>query len=134
MGKNANATHRVKTTHETRMLRVQLTQEELLEAGQKMADQMRMIESLDAEADRIKKQYQGRLAEAQATLEVARSLVQDKYEIRKVQCTVVLDYTDLKCYVTRDDTAELIVDRKLLEEEKQSSLPFDGEEKEQKDD
>ena len=109
------------------MLRVPLTPDELLAAGQKMADQMRLIEATEAEADRIKKQYQGKIAEAQATLEVARALVQDKYEIRRVPCTCVLDYTDVRCRVTRDDTGAVIDDRKLTEDEKQTSLPFDDE-------
>lgn len=116
--------HRTKTTKETRMLRVALTAEELLAAGQKMADQMRLIEATEAEADRIKKQYQGKIAEAQATLEVARGLVQDKYEIRKVSCENVLDYTDVRCRVTRLDTNEIVENRRLSEDEKQTSLPF----------
>lgn len=134
MAKEANhiEEHRIKTTRETRMLRVLLTQDELLAAGQKITDQMRLIESLEAEMDRIKKQYQGKIAEAQATMQNARSLVEDKYEIRKVLCDNVLDYTDVVCRVTRLDTGQIIENRKLTEDEKQTSLPFD-EEKGQED-
>jgi hypothetical protein len=119
--------HRTKTTKERRHLRVALTNEELLAAGQKLADQLRQKQSLEAEAGAISKQYKAKIAEVDAALEVTRGLVHDRYEIRPVECVNVLDYTDVRCRVTRTDTREIIEDRKLTEDEKQTSLPFDEE-------
>jgi hypothetical protein len=120
--------HQLKTTRETRHLRVALTDEELLLAGQKLADELRKLRGLEAEAASVSKSYKAKIAEVEACLEVTRGLVHDRYEIRPVQCVNVLDYTDVRARTYRTDTGDIIEDRKLSEDEKQSTLPFDGEE------
>lgn len=127
----ADKDHRTKTTKEKRRLRVPLTDAELIAAGQRLADEIREIQSLEADAAAVSKQYKAKIAEVQAKLDVTRGLVHDRYEIRQVEVANVLDYTDVKSRTFRLDTGEMIEERKLTEDEKQSSLPFDNETEEQ---
>ncbi len=118
---------RTKTTKEKRSLRCQLTQEELLAAGEKLAELLDNLRRAESERESVVKQYKAKEAELAAQIESQQLLVRNKSEIRTVDCVNVLDYTDVKCIVTRLDTDEIIVDRKLTEDEKQSTLEFDGE-------
>lgn len=119
--------HRTKTTKETRQLRCKLTDEELLAAGERLAELLDNFRQAVSDRESVVKQYKAKEAELEAEIESQQILVRNKSEIRKVPCVNVLDYTDVHCWVTREDTGEIIVDRKLTEDEKQSSLPFDGE-------
>ena len=124
--------HRTKTTKETRLLRCALTQEELLAAGEKLAELLDDHRHAVSEKESVVKQYKAKEAELEAQIDSQQILVRNKSEIRKIACLNVLDYTDVTCRVTREDTGEIIADRKLTEDEKQSSLPFDDETTEEK--
>ncbi len=126
--------HRTKTTKEKRSLRCQLTQPELLAAGEKLADLLDNLHCTVSERENVTKQYKAKEAELEAQIETQQLLVRNKSEIRTIDCVNVLDYTAVKCIVTRLDTGEVIVDRKLTEDEKQSTLEFDDEKKPQDDD
>ncbi len=123
----ATQEHRTKTTKEKRSLRCQLTQPELLAAGEKLADLLDNLRCTTSERENVTKQYKAKEAELEAQIETQQLLVRNKSEIRTVDCVNVLDYTDVKCIVTRTDTGEVIVERKLTEDEKQSTLEFDDE-------
>ena len=125
--------HRTKTTKEKRSLRCQLTQTELLAAGEKLADLLDTLRCTTGERENVTKQYKAKEAELEAQIETQQLLVRNKSEIRTVDCLNVLDYTDVKCIVTRLDTGEIIVDRKLTEDEKQSTMEFDDEKESGKD-
>jgi hypothetical protein len=117
---------RTKTTKEQRSLRCLLTQEELLAAGEKLAELLDNLRRAESERESVSKQYKAREAELAAQIESQQLLVRNKSGYRMVDCVNVLDYTDAKCLVTRTDTGEIIVDRKLTEDEKQSTLEFDN--------
>lgn len=119
--------HRTKTTKEKRSLRCQLTQDELLAAGEKLADMLDALRCTTSERENVTKQYKAKEAELEAQIETQQLLVRNKSEIRTVDCENILDYTDVKCIVKRLDTGEVIVDRKLTEDEKQSTMEFDDE-------
>jgi flagellar basal body rod protein FlgC len=119
--------HRAKTTKEKRSLRCYLTQEELLAAGERLAELLDNLRGAESERESVVKQYKAKEAELAALIESQQLLVRNKSEIRMVDCVNVLDYTDVRCIVTRLDTGEIVVNRKLTEDEKQSTLEFDGE-------
>jgi len=125
--------HRTKTTKETRMLRVALTQEELLTAGDKLAELLDNHRQAVSARESLTKQYKAKESELDAQIESQQILVRNKSELRKVICQSVMDYTDVRAYTTRLDTGEIIEDRKLTEDERQSSLPFDGQDQEHGD-
>jgi hypothetical protein len=125
--KEVTQEHRTKTTKEKRSLRCQLTQEELLAAGEKLAELLDNLRGAESARESVVRQYKAKEAELAAQIESQQLLVRNKSEIRTVDCVNVLDYTDVRCIVTRLDTGEIIVNRKLTEDEKQSTLEFDGE-------
>jgi hypothetical protein len=120
--------HRTKTTKETRLLQVPLTQEEQLVAGKKLAEAVRTLVNVQAQAKSAASQFKAKIDEQQAKINGLQCLISDGYELRNIQCLNVMDYTDVIVRVTRNDTGEIVEERKLTEDEKQSSLPFDGEE------
>jgi hypothetical protein len=133
-GQEVQEQHRTKTTKEIRHLRVPLTDKELLAHGDRLASLLDQHRGLEAEETSIRQQYKAKISEVEAQVESEQVLVRNKSEIRKVDCLNVLDYTDVMGRTYRMDTGECIEERKLSEDEKQSSLPFDGEEAETKQD
>jgi uncharacterized protein YqfA (UPF0365 family) len=119
--------HRTKTTKETRLLQVPLTQDEQLAAGKKLAESVRTLTNCQAQAKSAASQFKAKIDEMQAKINGLQILISDGYELRNVPCLNVMDYTDVKCIVTRTDTGEIIEDRKLTEDEKQSTMEFDDE-------
>jgi len=118
---------RTKTTAETRMLKCDLTDEELLAAGADLAAKLDDLKTCQAERDSVNKGYKAKEAEIEAQVQKGQILVRNKYDIRNVDCENVQDFRSLMCTVTRKDTGETVIVRKLTEDEKQSTLPFDGE-------
>ena len=119
-----------KTTMETRMLKCNLTEKELLAAGADLAAKLDDLKTCQAERDSVNKGYKAKEAEIEAQVQRGQILVRNKYEIRAVDCENVQDFYTLTCTVTRKDTGENVLVRTLSEDEKQSKLPFDGEDEE----
>ena len=120
---------KTKTTTETRILKCLLTQEEILQAGDDLATALDNLKQLLAEKESVVKTFKAKEAELEANITAKQVLVRNKYDYRPTECTNVLDYETGECHVKRNDTDEEIVCRKLSEDEKQTTLPFDGEEK-----
>lgn len=117
--------HRTKTTKETRLLQVPLTQEEQLAAGKKLAEAVRTLTNCQAQAKSAASQFKAKIDEMQAKINGLQILISDGHELRNVPCVNVMDYTDVKVIVTRTDTGEIVEERRLTEDEKQSTIPFD---------
>ena len=116
----------VKTTHETRLLKCALTENEIRDAGQELARHLDELEVLDDKLKEVKADFKAKTEAKEAAAKVQRSLVRNKYDYRQTACTMVLDYTSGTVFVTRDDTKEIVVDRKMLAEEREMDLGFDG--------
>jgi hypothetical protein len=117
---------KVKTTHETRFLKCELTQEELLAAGTALARAIGDKQRLESESESIKRQLKAREAAIDSVVMVEQSKVRDKFEMRKVSCDLVLNYTKQEVYVVRKDTAEEIERREMSDDEKQMDMGFDA--------
>lgn len=118
---------KTKTTTESRMLKVNLTEKELLEAGQQLVAKLDDFKTVQADRDSVNKGYKAKEAEIEARITSLQIMVRNKYEVRSVECDNVQDFKALECFVIRKDTGEEILRRKLTSDEKQSDLPFDGE-------
>ena len=117
---------KIKTTHETRRLKCVLTEEEVREASDSLARNLDELETLDDELKKMKSDFKAQLEAKEAAIRVQKNLVRDKYEFRPVRCAMVLNYTQGTVVVTREDTDEMVVDRKMRAEEKQMDMGFDG--------
>jgi hypothetical protein len=116
---------KIKTTHETRLLRCELTQDEILAAGAALAKSMRDGQKLEAESESIKGAMKARLLAIESEMMVQQSKVQDKFEMRNVPVELVLDYTNKEARSIRTDTGEVFDKRRMTQEELQMDLEFD---------
>jgi len=105
------------STEKFLMVKCQLTTEEILEAGQKLADAQNEIERLKNELDSFKSQMKAKTSEAEAVANRCGSLVREKYEHRKIKCTEVRDYDEEIVYAYRNDTGETVESRKMTADE-----------------
>jgi len=121
---------KVKTTHENRVLKCELTEEEVRVAAQELARNLDELESLDDKLKELKAVFKAQIEAKEAAAKVQRNLVRNKWDYRTTPCTMVLDYTNGTVTVTREDTGEVIKERKMLAEEKQMDMGFDGEDSE----
>ena len=118
----------VKTTHETRTLKCMLDDSEMRTAGDTLARNLDELEVLEDKLKEIKADFKAQIEAKEAAAKVQRNLVRNKYDYRPVACTMVLNYTEGNVVVTRNDTDEIVVDRKMLPEEREMDLGFDGDE------
>jgi hypothetical protein len=118
--------HRTKTTKEDQLLPVKLTTDEQIAKGKQLAEAVRTLVNVQAQAKSAASQFKAKIDEQQAKINGLQGVISDGFELRRVACTNVLDYTDVMARTFRADTGEMISERKLSEDEKQSTLPFDG--------
>jgi DNA repair exonuclease SbcCD ATPase subunit len=107
-----------------KLLKCQLTQDEILAAGQALADAQSNMERLRDELAAYKAQINTQIAEAEAIANRNGGLIRQKYEVRKVDCEICKDYQNETVTITRMDTKEIVESRPMNREEL-SELPLE---------
>ena len=120
----------VKSTEE-RTLKVPLTEKELLECGQKLAAAQQKAVELDAELKAYKDTVNGKKSEAEAVMTCQSRMISQKDDYRKVECTVIKNWTTGLMTITRNDTGEKVDERRMTSSEL-SDLPLSVDKKEAK--
>ena len=115
----------------TNQLRVELTSDERQNAGQAMADAVAQVDSLKAQLDSVKKQIGAQVQAAEAMITAKAELLRAGYEIRPVDCELLLAFDQGRAAETRTDTGETIADRGLYPEECEMGLDLFPEQAEQ---
>jgi len=92
------------------LCKVKLTQDELLAAGERMADQQSRLGDLEAELDEIKSVHKAKVAAVEGELARLCALVRAKYDHRQVKCKVTKNFTAGTIRVVRTDMDPLCVD------------------------
>jgi len=118
---------KTKTTNEKRNLKCQLTRDELLVAGDELAQKIDDLKKVKADKIAITKDFNAQESAMEADIQRQQLLVRNKWEYRSVDCENTLDYASLECRVVRLDTGEIVIQRAMNQEEKEMTLPFDGE-------
>jgi hypothetical protein len=108
---------------ESRQLKVNLSKDEIFDAGAKAADAQQKIMELDDELTTFKEQHKGKVAMAEADLNRNSTLVRQKYDFRKVECEIISNHTEKTIQVYRRDTDEQIENRPMTAMEA-STLPI----------
>jgi hypothetical protein len=115
--------------YETRELFCQLTDDELLEFGKKMAERDREIAVLDSKIDALKLNQKALRGEADR-LGLDRSrlaiAIDTGQEPRDVECTWREAADGFVMELVRDDTSEIVATRPMKENEKQRALDFEN--------
>lgn len=103
-------------------LKCELSESEVLMAGENMANAERNVTELQNELTAMKKQFNGRIEEQVAALGRYANLVRDKFEYRSTDCEMVFDYKQATVTTTRTDTGDMIESRPMTEDELQMEM------------
>ncbi len=105
------------------MLKCNLTNDELLQCGQQLADAQQTIDDVAAELDDFKAQCKSKTATAEALAARLGKLIRQRYEHRRVECEIVKDYHNEAITIVRGDTGE-IVERRDMTHDELAQLPL----------
>jgi hypothetical protein len=108
----------------TRMMRVDLSNYERLEAANAMADAHQQMQHLMDELDTAKKLYMGQIKAQEVILHANAELLRVGFQTRNVALTICIDFDEGKVTEIRDDIGQGIKTRDLTPEEQQRTLPF----------
>ena len=107
-------------------LKVPLTQDEILEAGEKCAKALKDLQTQEAELASIKKQFASRIEEIEFEANRAGALVRDKFEYRPVKCHRIFDYINKVVREVRLDTSEEVHTREMTMAESQMQIQLES--------
>ena len=112
----------VRATIQTEPHVVKLTDAELLEAGSNLAQALADETALESEKKQMTASYAAKLKEITGKIDNLRMLVNNKSDMRKVDCVEVMDNTSGLVFVIRMDTRDIIRERKMTSDERQSKI------------
>lgn len=110
---------------EKRNLSCTLTDEELIERGEKLATLTQKIEQTEDAQASEKKQMKEALDGLYDAQRAIATVVKTRAEYRDVDVEIVLDYDVLQVREVRTDTGELVKARAMTDAERQMGLPMD---------
>jgi hypothetical protein len=105
-------------------LRVQLTPDEIADRADRAAHKVSVIAEKKAELKAVSTHQKGIIETVEAELSLLSKEVRDKSTYAQVECERQLDFNEGTYREIRLDTGEMLIERKLLESEKQRELPF----------
>jgi hypothetical protein len=126
MARKKTKSDAISTKKDTRYLKYTLTEQEVSDSAQDLAQHLGDMESLENELKAIKADMKAKIEKCTAEIKIAQRLVRDKYEMRLLPVTVESNYTQCTVVIIRDDTGEVVRDRKMTGEEKQQTMDFEG--------
>jgi len=127
--KKIKKTDLILATVQTDNLKVNLTQDDLLKAGEDLAKAMREANKLEEEKKQFVASIAAKIKEQEGKGEAARQLIQNKYDYKKTDCINIMDNTVGLFFTVRMDTEEIITERKMTSDERQSKINWPDEEK-----
>lgn len=118
-----------KTTF-TDILKCELTEKEIRQAADDLADKIDDSEKIELERQSVVVSFKAKIAACASKIIQLKNLVRNKYEMRDVKCDKIKDFNAGTLVVTRSDTRKVIEKRKLSANEKQMGLGYDGDKNE----
>lgn len=111
-----------------RSLKCKFTEPEILALGRELAEKNELASQLEAEKKRVVKEFDAKVAEAEAQIQLASGKIQSGYEYRMVECSETFgEPEDNRKTVRRLDLNEIVEVRELSAEETQRVLDFEKE-------
>lgn len=111
--------------HSTEMLRVPLTDEEMLQMGRDLAAKQQDLKQLEDDKKSIAAEFAAKITGIEGQISITANKLRQGYENRSVRCLTVFDQpTSGKKTTYRLDTMEAIETRAMLDEEKQRVMQF----------
>ena len=112
----------IETRKTSNPVRVALTVDERLAAGDEIADAQALIQTKTADLDQLKKSIGADVKGAESVVEARAELLRAGYEVRTVECELTIDYDLGVCFTTREDTGEEVNRRPLRPDERDQEL------------
>jgi len=117
-----------KTEYSLELVKIDFTPEEKIDLGLQVAEQVRLLKSIEAQKKSAAADFTAR--EKQANLEIdelARKL-EDGFEVRQEMCLVEYDHAlNMVHYIFEQDGKRIIVEqRKMTADEKQIGIDFEA--------
>lgn len=107
-----------------RTLPVKLTTKELLAAGRDQADSHEKLRDTEGQMKAAADEYKVKIKAITGTIVRLANLIRAGYEHREVKCEQVYDFEAGRVQIMRLDTAEIVEDRPLRQDEQQMQLPM----------
>jgi hypothetical protein len=117
----------IKRVKFTQSLKVPLTTDEIADRADRAAHLVASIQAKEDELKAVVKHHKSIIESEMVTLDLHSKEVRDKTTYRQVDCERQYDFNAGKYREIRNDTGEVMNERRLLESEKQMELPFDEE-------
>lgn len=114
----------IETHTETQSLKCILTQDEIKQAGERMARAEGEKKDHEATMKSVVSRYKAKIDESVAVMSSEAEKVRSGYEFRTVGILVEMDHSEGKVTKTRKDTFEIIEDRKMSDFELQREIRF----------
>lgn len=111
-------------------LKCKLTEQEMKEQAEKMAQCLSQIAAYEADLKSLKKQIESDIAACQGNLASAVEKFRSGFEMRNVDVEICKDFETNTVLTVRMDTGETIRERAMTAEERQMALEL-GKEKEE---
>lgn len=106
----------------TEMLKCELTDAELLQFGEDLANDQAEIHDLNTQLEGIKKEYKAKTTAREANIDKLGNLLRQKYEMRDVECELTYDFDEGEVAIKRMDTGKEVSRRPMTEQELQREL------------
>lgn len=120
------AKKRVERNRYSRAVRVTLTDQEIHDAGLRMAQKMSEREQVERVLSAIKEEYKGKLSLIDAEMNRNKQLVLDREETREMLVEEIRDFGDMTYTLMVVETGEIVESRKLREDERQMAIDGAG--------
>lgn len=109
-------------------LKCMLTEAQLKEQAEKMADNLSQIAQYEADLKSIKRQIEADIAKCQSELTSAHEKYRSGFQMANIDCEVRKNFQTNTVTVIRLDTGEMIRERALTAEERQLMLELNQKE------
>ncbi len=105
------------------LLPVELTEDELLDRGRRLAECEERARTHEAHAESVKRELKSKEAEITSERSRLAGIVRSRKEPRDVECVATRDFVAGKFFIRRTDTGEVVESRSLALHELQPELP-----------
>ena len=115
-----------RTVNESRYLRYDFTDAELLATGKQLGEATNKKARIEEELQQVKSQFKFKIDEQDATIGKLTSAVTTGYEMRNVPCTVTLNKPkNGKKTIVRDDNGKEVAVENMTQDEMQETLDLE---------
>lgn len=122
--KRASAKAAVEAVQVTRTLQCKLDDTEVLNYGRQIAREQTELETAEQRKKEVMSQLKADIEKHTSAIRSLSSKIATGYEYRAVKCQKVVDGTENRVSIVRDDTGEVIEERPLNDDELQRGLPI----------